>query len=257
MCIRDSINNVSDAEKLILEKSQDVINSYMLKAKAAAYMQIAVEKYKESLQKQMDFESKTEIMSKGFLGAIRDGQLGERTSIVWEKMFQSSSLDKQAEKAGEAANEAFMKSMQLSSQAGNFTGGTKTLSPVLQAMEKDDAFLQARFGAENKQYVEHHRKLLNSKINFYKDDKEEVSKYVQELRVFNASQQKKAEDEAKKAADERARNAETARKKALAAAQAHAEKLQSLNEKIAQKEIDLYAKIDANTSCLLYTSRCV
>ena len=82
MCIRDSINNVSDAEKLILEKSQDVINSYMLKAKAAAYMQIAVEKYKESLQKQMDFESKTEIMSKGFLGAIRDGQLGERTSCL-------------------------------------------------------------------------------------------------------------------------------------------------------------------------------
>lgn len=51
------INNAKDAENLLIDNADAFIESIMLKAKAAAAMELASEKYKESVQKMLDAES--------------------------------------------------------------------------------------------------------------------------------------------------------------------------------------------------------
>lgn len=244
-----SVNNVGEAENFFVKRTSDVIQSLILRAKAAAAMQMATEKYKEALQAQMDYESKMDIMKNGNffekLWTMKDADFGS-----WNHF---GNLINKQNKANEAAYKWANKSYQYSyaeqnTSKGMTSGGKKLESPALQAMEKDDEALRERFGAENKQYVEHHRKLLNSKIKFYADDKKEAAKYAQELRLFNAAQYKRADDDAKKAADERARKAEIARNKELARQQQYDEKVKAFHAKISQKETELYNKSDADTS---------
>lgn len=51
------ITEVSDAEKLLVENKEKFIETILLKAKAAASMELAAEKYKEALQKMTEAES--------------------------------------------------------------------------------------------------------------------------------------------------------------------------------------------------------
>ncbi len=244
-----SLNNVGEAENFFVKRTSDVIQSLILRAKAAAAMQMATEKYKEALQAQMDYESKMDIMKNGNffekIWTMKDANFGS-----WDNF---GNLINKQNKANEAAYKWANKSYQYSyaeqnTSKGMTSGGKKLESPLIAAMEKDDEALRERFGAENKQYVEHHRKLLNSKIKFYADDKKEAAKYAQELRLFNAAQYKRAEDDAKKSADERARKAEIARNKELARQQQYDEKAKAFQAKISQKETELYNKSDADTS---------
>lgn len=244
-----SVNNVGDAENFFVKRTGDVIQSLVARAKAAAAMEMATQKYKEALQAQIDYESKMEIMKNGSffekVWTMKDANFGSFNNF--------GNLIEEQNKANKAANDYLNKSYQYDYIAKQKSKGfgnseTKSLSPTLQAMEKDSEFLRERFGAESAQYTNHQRQLLQSKIKFYSDDQKEAAKYQQELRVFEAQQLKRGEDEAKKSAEERARNAESARKKAEAAAKAHAEKIASFNEKISKKETELYNKNDGNNS---------
>lgn len=244
-----SVNNVSDAEKFFVTRTGDVVQSLIYRAKAAAAMEIATEKYKEALQAQMDYESKMDTMKNGNflekLWTMKDANFGSYNNF-------GNLIDTQ-NKANKAAYEALNKSFQFDylgkqKSKGLSSSESKSLSPALQAMEKDAEFLRERFGAESAQYVNHQRKLLQSKINFYSDDKKEAAKYSQELRVFEAQQLKRGEDEAKKSAEERARNAESARKKEQARQQKYNDELQSLKDKVSKKETTLYNKNNSDTS---------
>lgn len=244
-----SVNNVGEAENFFVKRTSDVIQSLILRAKAAAAMEKATEKYKEALQAQMDYESKMDIMKNGNIfekiWTMKDANFGS-----WDNF---GNLINKQNKANEAAYKWANKSYQFDYAAQNTSkgmtsGGSKSESPLLAAMSRDNEYLRARFGSESAQYINHTKKLLQAKINYYKDDKVESAKYAQELRVLEASQYKKAEDDAKKSADERARKAEAARNKELARQRQYEEKLQSFNDKIAKKENELYNKSDADTS---------
>lgn len=244
-----SVNNVGEAENFFVKRTSDVIQSLILRAKAAAAMQMATEKYKEALQAQMDYESKMETMKNGNffekLWTMKDANFGS-----WDNFENLRNKKAKAEKeAFNWTNKSYQYSYsEQNTSKGMNSGGKKLESPLIAAMQRDDEALRERFGAENKQYVEHHRKLLNSKIKFYADDKKEAEKYAQELRLFNAAQYKRADDDAKKAADERARKAEIARNKELARQQQYDEKVKAFQAKISQKETTLYNKENSDTS---------
>ena len=244
-----SVNNVGEAENFFVKRTSDVIQSLILRAKAAAAMQMATEKYKEALQAQMDYESKMDIMKNGNffekIWTMKDANFGS-----WNNF--GNLIDKQ-NKANEAANKWANKSYQYSyaeqnTSKGMTSGGKKLESPLIAAMQRDNEVIQARFGTESSQYINHTRKLLQTKINYYKNDKAEFAKYQQELKLFEAAQYKRAEDDAKKSADERARKAEIARNKELARQQQYDEKVKAFQAKISQKETELYNKSDADTS---------
>ncbi len=59
------IENVNDAEKFLVDNSQAVIEMMMLKAKAAAQLQIAQEKYKKSLEIGADLKKEKEVYKEG------------------------------------------------------------------------------------------------------------------------------------------------------------------------------------------------
>ena len=242
-----SIKDVNTAEKVFGAQAEYIKNAFMERAKAAAASQLAVEEYKNQLKqiaeiKAFDEKQKNDMNAKshkavaeffGYLPTEEDVKKSEENVNKWIKI---------SNKAKEAEQNSFKK-------AGvNPSGDTKSLSPVLQAMEKDDEFLQARFGSENAQYVNHHKELLQKKIKFYADDKKEAAKYAQELRLFEAAQYKRADDDAKKAADERLKNAEAARKKALAKQQQYDNDVQNLKDRVSKKETTLYNKENSDTS---------
>lgn len=52
-----AVNNVNDAENVLVTNSTAVITALQLRAKAAAGMKLAAEKYEESLQKQIEYEN--------------------------------------------------------------------------------------------------------------------------------------------------------------------------------------------------------
>lgn len=244
-----SVNNVGEAENFFVKRTSDVIQSLILRAKAAAAMQMATEKYKEALQAQMDYESKMDIMKNGNffekIWTMKDANFGS-----WDNF---GNLINKQNKANEAAYKWANKSYQYSyaeqnTSKGMTSGGKKLESPLIAAMQRDNEVIQARFGTESSQYINHTRKLLQTKINYYKNDKAEFAKYQQELKLFEAAQYKRAEDDAKKSADERARKAEIARNKELARQQQYDEKVKAFQAKISQKETELYNKSDADTS---------
>ena len=52
------INNVSDAENFLENQTSKVVEAFMLRAKAAAYAALAVEKYKDIIQKELEYDNK-------------------------------------------------------------------------------------------------------------------------------------------------------------------------------------------------------
>lgn len=109
-----SINNVEDADRIFRDNAPEFAKSIMLRAKAAAAMDIASEKYKESIQKMLDAEKRAENPSfwdktKGFMSMVGLQQSGERVS--WDDMTNEwaksakSDLETESKKLeGEAVN---------------------------------------------------------------------------------------------------------------------------------------------------------
>ena len=77
----------------------------------------------------MDYESESIVMNKGFIGAIKDGKIGERAAIVWKKMFRDESLISKQNKANQSANDALLKYNDFSKQEQNLTNEKRTTIP--------------------------------------------------------------------------------------------------------------------------------
>ncbi len=171
-----SVNNVGDAENFFVNKTDDVIKALTLRAKAAASLEIATEKYKEALQAQMDYESESTVMSKGFIGAIKDGKIGERAAIVWKKMFRDESLISKQNKANQSANDALLKYNDFSKQEQNiYSNGLEkfskqdkkeTKTPKIKSVKNvADEFLPEGSVAEIQRRLSKINELLNKSNN--------------------------------------------------------------------------------------------
>lgn len=172
-----SVNNVGDAENFFVNKTDDVIQALTLRAKAAASLEIATEKYKEALQAQMDYESESLVMSKGFIGAIKDGKIGERAAIVWKQMFRDESLISKQNKANQSANDALLKYNDFSKQEQNiYSNGlnkfskqegkeTKTAKTAKTTKQVAEEFLPEGSVAEIQKRLSKINELLNKSNN--------------------------------------------------------------------------------------------
>ena len=172
-----SVNNVGDAENFFVNKTDDVIKALTLRAKAAASLEIATEKYKEALQAQMDYESESIVMNKGFIGAIKDGKIGERAAIVWKKMFRDESLISKQNKANQSANDALLKYNDFSKQEQNiYSNGlnkfskqegkeTKTAKTAKTTKQVAEEFLPEGSVAEIQKRLSKINELLNKSNN--------------------------------------------------------------------------------------------
>lgn len=163
------VDNVKDAEKFLIEQSDAVVNAFKLRAEAAAYAQIATEKYKQAILE----DAKVEQFDKdwkeaGVLGKIGLGVKATFTGIddkAAQKLRDSAALDvtKQAEKLEEA-----QKSMDKA--AKSFGGKTKTGKdkPTKTAKQTADEYLPPGSVAEIQKRLSEVDKAL-SKSN---DDKQ-------------------------------------------------------------------------------------
>lgn len=250
-----SVTSVAQAEKLFVTNSAAFVNALMERAKAAAATEIAIEKYKEILQDQADFDriykEKNTTLAESFLLTLKNGP-GNIFGKSEKKKREEEIKDKEDYvnkiiKIGEKANTAEKLFLKKAGQIPNGKVKTKTLSTSLESSENDDKYLAARFGSDSKKYSDHHKKLLEEKIKFYSDDKKEAEKYRQELRLFEASSEKRSDDDAEKSAKEREKKAETQRKKEEAAEKAHNEKIKSLWNQINKAKSELSNSRTADT----------
>lgn len=110
-----SVNNVGDAENFFVNKTDDVIKALTLRAKAAASLEIATEKYKEALQAQMDYEGKMNTMKNGSffekIWTMKDANFGTYD-------YFGNLIEKQ-NKANQSANDALLKFNDFSKQEQN------------------------------------------------------------------------------------------------------------------------------------------
>lgn len=110
-----SVNNVGDAENFFVNKTDDVIQALTLRAKAAASLEIATEKYKEALQAQMDYEGKMNTMKNGSffekIWTMKDANFGTYDYF--------GNLIKKQNKANQSANDALLKFNDFSKQEQN------------------------------------------------------------------------------------------------------------------------------------------
>ena len=110
-----SVNNVGDAENFFVNKTDDVIKALTLRAKAAASLEIATEKYKEALQAQMDYEGK--------MNTMKNGSFFEKIWTMKDANFGSydyfENLIKKQNKANQSANDALLKFNDFSKQEQN------------------------------------------------------------------------------------------------------------------------------------------
>lgn len=59
-----SVNGVTDADNLFIQNTDAFIASLMARARAQAYQELAVEKFKESIQKQLEIEKESKVKSR-------------------------------------------------------------------------------------------------------------------------------------------------------------------------------------------------
>lgn len=110
-----SVNNVGDAENFFVNKTDNVIQALTLRAKAAASLEIATEKYKEALQAQMDYEGKMNTMKNGSffekIWTMKDANFGTYDYF--------GNLIKKQNKANQSANDALLNFNDFSKQEQN------------------------------------------------------------------------------------------------------------------------------------------
>ncbi len=167
-----SVNNVGDAENFFVNKTDDVIKALTLRAKAAASLEIATEKYKEALQAQMDYEGKMNTMKNGSffekIWTMKDANFGTYD-------YFGNLIEKQ-NKANQSANDALLKYNDFSKQEQNLYGNglkkfskqdkNETKTPRIKSVKNvADEFLPEGSVAEIQRRLSKINELLNKSNN--------------------------------------------------------------------------------------------
>ena len=149
------VNNVSDAENLLVKNSSAIINSLYLRAKAAAYAALAQKKYQESLEKGEEADARRnnpdwEDKVKGFLNLHWGENLDE--SIKREARISSNQIASEAVDAGDLAEQYINKQKELLKEADDLlkNSGIKTSKD-----DKDKTTNKTKedFGKQQKEYL--------------------------------------------------------------------------------------------------------
>ena len=98
-----SVSGVSDAENVFVKNSNAMVASIMLRARAAAAMEMATEQYKKGLQAQMDAQEEAKI--------LKNGSLVEKAGVRLKQNARFTTLEDQAKEEMKSANELIKKSI--------------------------------------------------------------------------------------------------------------------------------------------------
>lgn len=159
-----SVNGVNDAEKLLKGGTNDFIAAMMLRAKAMAATELATEKYKEALAKNLDKEAPAKY--RGTQGVMRNQTLDEGSMIQFfgrnktpESLLKEGKIEINPawEKYNQKMTKAFAESNRLFEMAATFTmkereilkslniSGDEIVKGSIQALEDSIARLEEKY----------------------------------------------------------------------------------------------------------------
>lgn len=141
-----SVRNAKEAEELLVTNSAKFVEAMMLRAKATATSELAVEKYKKVIEAQnrLDTTPKAYVSKKG---TYTDGYGVQRKGVVLEKSSNWKEAEEELQKAEEAYNKLVnqqisftQKEKEILASIGNQTG--KVVAGSVEAAEKELSRLQ-------------------------------------------------------------------------------------------------------------------
>ena len=141
-----SVRNAKEAEELLVTNSAKFVEAMMLRAKATATSELAVEKYKKVIEAQnrLDTTPKAYVSKKG---TYTDGYGVQRKGVVIEKSSNWKEAEEELQKAEEAYNKLVnqqisftQKEKEILASIGNQTG--KVVAGSVEAAEKELRRLQ-------------------------------------------------------------------------------------------------------------------
>lgn len=141
-----SVRNAKEAEELLVTNSAKFVEAMMLRAKATATSELAVEKYKKVIEAQnkLDTTPKAYVSKKG---TYTDGYGVQRKGVVLEKSSNWKEAEEELERAEEAYNSLVSQQIKFTQQEkeilasiGNQTG--KVVAGSVEAAEKELSRLQ-------------------------------------------------------------------------------------------------------------------
>lgn len=141
-----SVRNAQEAEELLVTNSAKFVEAMMLRAKATATSELAVEKYKKVIEAQnkLDTTPKAYVSKKG---TYTDGYGVQRKGVVLEKSSNWKEAEKELQKAEEAYDKLVNQQIKFTQQEkeilasiGNQTG--KVVAGSVEAAEKELSRLQ-------------------------------------------------------------------------------------------------------------------
>lgn len=224
-----SIRNVSDAENFLVNMTDSVIEAMRLRAKAAAAMKLASDKYEEALTKRNEAETEQLKLEKGespslgqralswfldpsFVPGSLSGTTGKsRTDIVRENQIKT--LEKEAKAAEKDAdayfNLAYAYNENANSLLGNFQRKhktDKTRTPrerdLTDIIYRNDIDIRKKYEAsitalQNDEYAKRRKELMDAVMNENNQLKEKYRKNEAYLADYNNKYKKLTDEQVK------------------------------------------------------------
>jgi hypothetical protein len=187
-----SVRNAKEAEELLVTNSAKFVEAMMLRAKATATSELAVEKYKKVIEAQnrLDTTPKAYVSKKG---TYTDGYGVQRKGVVLEKSSNWKEAEEELQKAEEAYNKLVnqqisftQKEKEILASIGNQTG--KVVAGSVEAAEKELSRLQELYKkaatdterADIAKQIAEQQKELN-RISYNSGGKEDTDPFAEQL----------------------------------------------------------------------------
>lgn len=147
-----SVNNVYDAENLLIKNTSNFIEALKLRAKASAAQKLAAEQYELAIQKQIEAENEAkkgpsfgDIVKSGFVQSMTGagGQSSNIKSELSSKDFQEERI-KNIKKESKAAQELGDSYFKLGSELSGKASELLKSSGIKEATEEDTKYLKIR-----------------------------------------------------------------------------------------------------------------
>lgn len=219
-----SIRNVSDAEKFLVDMTDNVVEAMRLRAKAAAAMKLASDKYEEALIKQNEAETERFKVQKGedpsigqkviswFVDRSLANALG-KSEIDIVREGQINRLDREAKAAEKDADAYFNLADAYNEQANALLGNfqrkhktDKTRTPrerdLTDIIYRNDIDIRKKYEAsitalQNDEYAKRRKELMDAVLNENNQLKEKYRKNEAYLADYNNKYKKLTDEQVK------------------------------------------------------------
>lgn len=219
-----SIRNVSDAEKFLVDMTDNVVEAMRLRAKAAAAMKLASDKYEEALIKQNEAETERLKVQKGedpsigqkaiswFVDRSLANALG-KSEIDIVREGQINRLDREAKAAEKDADAYFNLADAYNEQANSLLGNfqrkhktDKTRTPrerdLTDVIYRNDIDIRKKYEAsitalQNDEYAKRRKELMDAVLNENNQLKEKYRKNEAYLADYNNKYKKLTDEQVK------------------------------------------------------------